>query len=182
MITPQLTAFEAQSQQTFQALMWALSYPGRAQRIAEVGVAAFAAVGATLIDLETSYYTNHAGLAQLLAHSGARTLGPQQAHYQFYPDLPTMALDDLALAPVGTYLDPDASATLVLSCHLGAGERLRLSGPGIPAPFMVNLGGLPPGFWELRTKVCQFPLGWDIFFIAHDHLIGLPRTTTVEVL
>jgi alpha-D-ribose 1-methylphosphonate 5-triphosphate synthase subunit PhnH len=135
-----------------------------------------------LLDLETSYYTNHAALARMLAQSGARPQAPHLAHYQFYPELTDAALRELSTAPIGTYADPDTSTTLVLGCAVGVGQRLRLSGPGIAAPSLLALSGLPPALWDLRAAACRYPLGWDIFFVAGDQLVGLPRSTHVEVL
>jgi alpha-D-ribose 1-methylphosphonate 5-triphosphate synthase subunit PhnH len=162
--------------------MEALSYPGRPCSITSSGLAAFAAVGAALLDLETSFYTNHPELAITLARSSARPCSPGQAQYQFYPELTIEALSGLAAAPVGTHADPDRSATLVIGCALGAGPRLRLSGPGLDAPSTLAVSGPFVALWELRAHACTFPLGWDIFLIASNQLIGLPRSTTVEVL
>jgi len=78
---------EARTQQTFTALMWALSYPGRAQNLYGEGLQPWLAIGETLIDLETSYYTSHAELNSLLARLGARACPPTYALYQFYPRL-----------------------------------------------------------------------------------------------
>lgn len=182
MTTPLITSFEARSQQIFSALMWTLSYPGQPYAIAETGLAAFTTVGAALLDLETSYYTNHPQLASALARSGARPLPPSQAHYQFYPELTVEALSALAAAPVGTYANPDTSATLVIGCALGAGPRLRLSGPGIAAPFTLTVSGPLAALWDLRAHACNMPLGWDIFLLARNQIVGLPRSTKVEVL
>ncbi|NTU84968.1 MAG: phosphonate C-P lyase system protein PhnH [Chloroflexales bacterium] len=182
MRTPLMTPAEARSQQTFSALMWALSYPGRPQPIAETGLAAFAAIGAALLDLETSYYTNHPELASMLARSGSRPLPPSQAQYQLYPELTVEAMYGLAAAPVGTYTDPDASATLVIGCALGAGPRLRLSGPGVAEPVTLAVSGPLVALWELRALACNPPLGWDLVLVARNQIVGLPRSTKVEVL
>jgi alpha-D-ribose 1-methylphosphonate 5-triphosphate synthase subunit PhnH len=176
-----MTETEAREHATFTALMWALSYPGRPQTLPVAGLAAFTAIAEALVDLETGYFTPNAALADELARTGGRALPPRQAPYQFYPQLTPGMLDMLAAAPVGTHRDPDRAATLVIGCTPDKGARLTLRGPGIPGTITIALGGIPPEFWPMRVAVGAYPLGWDVFFVAGDHVIGLPRTTLVEV-
>jgi alpha-D-ribose 1-methylphosphonate 5-triphosphate synthase subunit PhnH len=178
---PTMNETEAREHATFTALMWALSYPGRPHTLPVTGSAAFTAIAEALVDLETGYFTPHAALAEQLARTGGRAQPPRQALYQFYPQLTPSMLDMLAAAPVGTHCDPDLAATLVLVCTLDKGARLTLRGPGIPATLTITLGGIPPEFWPMRTALGVYPLGWDVFFVAGDQVIGLPRTTLVEV-
>jgi alpha-D-ribose 1-methylphosphonate 5-triphosphate synthase subunit PhnH len=152
MAGPRMTEAEALNQATFAALMWALSYPGRPR-----------------------------DLARRLARTGGRARPADSAAYQFYPALDDAALSDIARAPTGTYRYPDESATLVLACGLGAGRELRLSGPGVLDQAALRVGGVPDALWELRAQACHFPLGWDIFLVAGRQVVGLPRTTTIEV-
>jgi alpha-D-ribose 1-methylphosphonate 5-triphosphate synthase subunit PhnH len=180
MTTPRMTEIEARNHATFTALMWALSYPGRPQPLPENGDAA-ATVGAALLDLETSYFTPDAALDALLARMGARRRGPGEARYQFYPALGAEELGLLAAAPLGSYAYPDDSATLVVGCELGRGARLRLRGPGVDGEVELRVGGLPAEFWEHRAAAIRYPLGWDVFLVAGRSVVGLPRTTAVEV-
>lgn len=171
---------EARNHATFTALMWALSHPGRPQRLPESGLRAFDAIGHALIDLETSYFTPDAELAALLARTGARTLPAAQARYQFFPQLSAELLPTLEHVPIGTYAAPDEAATLLIGCTLGTGRRCLLRGPGIPTHTELRVDGLPPGFWELRARTIRYPLGWDVFLVAGDQVLGLPRTTVIE--
>jgi alpha-D-ribose 1-methylphosphonate 5-triphosphate synthase subunit PhnH len=176
-----MTEAEGRTQQTFTALMWALSYPGRARELTRGGLAAFSLVADTLVDLETSYYTDHDGLAPALAATGAQLRPPDAALYQFYPSLTPPTLAVLGDAPRGSYLYPDQSATLVVGCGLGAGHWLELSGPGIETSTTLLVEGIPHAFWDLRARACRFPLGWDIVLLADRLVVGLPRTTRIEV-
>jgi alpha-D-ribose 1-methylphosphonate 5-triphosphate synthase subunit PhnH len=176
-----MTEAEARNHATFTALMWALSYPGRPQSLPARGMGALAAIGAALLDLETNYYTPDAELDALLARTGARRAPASEARYQLFPSLGPAELDALAAAPVGSYAYPDESATLVLGCSLGQGERLRLSGPGIQASAALRVAGLPPELWRLRAEAVRYPLGWDLLLVSGDQVVGLPRTTVVEV-
>jgi len=181
MPTPALSAAEARAQATFTALMWALSQPGQAQQLPAGGLAAFSAIAEALIDLETSYYTDHPELHQILARSGARARPSSAAMYQFYPQLSAATLSLLGDAPAGTYTYPDESTTLILGCALGGGSRLRLRGPGIATVTELWVDGIPVAFWALREQICRYPLGWDVLFVAGDCVLGLPRTTQIEV-
>lgn len=186
------TAAEARARETFQALMWALSYPGRPFKLprqpsallatpdADLPLNAFALIGEALLDLETSFTTRDDSLAAMLGRTGARALLPERADYHFYPRLDEAALDDIARAAGGTMLRPDTSATLIIGCAFAAGRRFRWQGPGIAAAVEVFLGGLPARFWNLRTAARRYPLGWDVYFVDHGQVIGLPRTTDVS--
>jgi alpha-D-ribose 1-methylphosphonate 5-triphosphate synthase subunit PhnH len=170
------TADEALARETFLALMWSLSYPGRVYTIPDANP--FMAIAHTLLDLETTFFTLDVDLAGQLAATGARGLPVDEAAYHFYPVLND--LDTVRQASVGTMLFPDRAATLVIGCRLESGQSLRLSGPGVDGQRAVQVGGLPAAFWSLRQKVNQYPLGWDIYLIDGQRVIGLPRTTMVE--
>lgn len=180
MIQPTMSPDEARQHAAFTAMMWALSYPGRQRNLPAAGHEAFVLLGATLVDLETGYYTPDAGLAAALARTGGRALPPELAPYQLYPELDEAGLAALARAPLGTYLDPDLGATLILGCRIGEGPTLTLVGPGIARALSVRIGGLPPRLWQLRAAA-TYPLGWDMLLVDGDQLLGLPRTTAVEV-
>ncbi len=177
----QMNNQEARTQQVFRALMWALASPGRIQSLAGEGLQTFLGIGQTLIDLETSYYTNHAELNAHLARLGARFKPPEAACYQFYPQLDAAGLQILQNAPTGTYLSPDESATLILGAEFEIGCPLHLSGPGIQKQVELEVNGIPVEFWKLRQEKNIYPMGWDIFLVGSEGIVGLPRTTQVEV-
>lgn len=181
MTSPRMTPADTRAHQTFIALMWALSYPGRAYPLPAAELSAFVAISEALIDLETSFYTPDAALHQQLVRSGARSRPVDQAVYQFYPTLDDTGLRALRAAPVGTALAPDQSATLVIGCELTGGQRLRLRGPGIADATNLHVAGVPDDLWTLRNTACRFPLGWDLFLVADNLVAGVPRTTHLEV-
>ncbi|HRF46757.1 MAG TPA: phosphonate C-P lyase system protein PhnH [Anaerolineales bacterium] len=180
-MTPVMSAREARAQETFRALAAALAYPGRQQSLPAKGAKAFLAIAESLVDLESSYTTNDRELDAVFGPLGGRRLAVAEAHYQFYPRLSVDELAVLREAPIGTYLYPDRSATLVIGCRFELGQLLRLSGPGIQGQSEIDIAGLPEEFWLLRASACAFPLGWDVILVADAEVIGLPRSTRVEV-
>ena len=80
------------------------------------------------------------------------------------------------------YLSPDDSATLIIGAEIGSGYPLLLKGPGIQSEMTLLINGISAAFWELRKEKNQYPFGWDIFLVGNDQVVGLPRTTDVEVL
>ncbi len=182
MTVPVMNPADTRQHATFTALMWALSYPGRATRLPVAGPDALTLIGETLVDLETSFFTPDAMLTARLSHTGGRSLPADSASYQFYPRLSRSDLDLLASAPVGTHVAPDLGATIVIGCALGWDTRLRLRGPGIAGTREILIAGLPDAFWSLRAATARAPLGWDIFLVTDNAVLGLPRTTAVEVL
>jgi alpha-D-ribose 1-methylphosphonate 5-triphosphate synthase subunit PhnH len=173
---------EARTHDTFMALMWGLSYPGRTVTLPTTGLSLFFLIAESLVDLETSYYTPDIGLHQQVAQLGARAFSSALAAYQFYPQLDEAGLAVLRQAPVGSHQAPDEAATLVLGVEFGSGQRLRLSGPGVQEPAELSVHGLPEAFWSSRQAACHYPLGWDVFLVGGDRVVGLPRTTVVEVI
>jgi hypothetical protein len=82
---------------------------------------------------------------------------------------------------IGTDETPHLSATLLLQVKsFQNGTPVRLSGPGIKGSTTLLVKGLSSGFFERRSSF-RFPRGVDIFFIANQQLVGLPRTTIAEV-
>jgi alpha-D-ribose 1-methylphosphonate 5-triphosphate synthase subunit PhnH len=173
---PLYTADEARSRETFLALMWAFSYPGRLQSLPSDD--AFALIAGALLDLETNFYTPDLEIHRTLLQTGARSLSAEKAAYHFYPSLTIETLGDVKRARIGTMLYPDEAATLVIGCGLEHGETFRLSGPGVPGQVVVQLAGLPTEFWRMRAN--RYPLGWDVLLIDDGRVLGLPRSTTVE--
>lgn len=184
MQTPTLTAPEAQNRTTFLSMMNALSRPGE---LFELDLANdflphnLLAIGETLLDLETTFYTPDAKLSESLAHTLARPETPSVAAYQFYPILTPKLLETLATAPVGEMNYPDRGATIILGCRFNCGPTLTLTGPGIETETIIQVNSLPPNLWDLRAEKIQYPLGWDIFLVHENKVMGLPRTTEISV-
>jgi len=193
MAVPVFTPAEARTRSAFLALMWALSHPGRvfaldaalepsAARALDAPLANLIAIGDTLLDLETTFFTPHTKLAAALVRTTARPETADAAAYHFYPRVTPRNLLDIEQASVGDMLYPDRAATLVMGCTLGSGVVLRLRGPGIKDQNNVRIDGIPAHFWELRAGATRYPLGWDLFLVSGVQVVGIPRTTELDIV
>jgi alpha-D-ribose 1-methylphosphonate 5-triphosphate synthase subunit PhnH len=176
--TPLPTKFEEKTQTTFRSLMLALSYPGRLYSLP----GGSAAVAETLVDLETSYFvaSDDSRLHDALRLTGAKEKNADEASYHFYDDV-DMNTHELLQAPLGTLLEPDKAATLVIRTNFSNGKVVRLSGPGIQNFTRIQID-VPEDFWNTRAEAVRYPLGWDVFFLDGERVMGLPRTTRLEVM
>jgi alpha-D-ribose 1-methylphosphonate 5-triphosphate synthase subunit PhnH len=171
--TPTPDAFEARTNATFEALMWALSRPGTVQPLPASGMAGLAE---TLVDRECRVYCEDAALAPVIASFGAALVPASEADHCFLT-----GTDALPRVATGSALYPDAGATVVMQASFGQGQRLRLTGPGIETHTDIALSGMP-GIWALRAARCRYPAGFDLFLICGATVMGLPRSTQIEVL
>lgn len=181
MTVPPYTLAESRTRDTFLALMWALSYPGRVYQLPDADMN-FALIAETLLDLETSYYTSDSNLEAALAQTGAKALSVDRAAYHFYPTVGEQELGDIREATIGTMLYPDEAATLIIGCKIGSGRQVALRGPGINGRQTVQISDIPAAFWQVRESSCRFPLGWDVYFVNGEKVVGLPRSAKVELL
>jgi alpha-D-ribose 1-methylphosphonate 5-triphosphate synthase subunit PhnH len=169
--------FETRTNATFEALMWALSRPGTVQ---DLPVPGMTGIAEALLDRECRVFCDDPILADRIAAFGA-ALKPLPLADHCFLSLGAI-VDRLAQVAVGSALYPDAGATVVAEAQFGTGQRLRLTGPGIETFAEVALDGIAPGFWAMRAGLCRYPAGFDLFLICGARVIGLPRSTNIEVL
>ena len=91
------------------------------------------------------------------------------------PDPETFALGDPEA--------PDRSATVLMRVDAFEGGRpLTLSGPGIETYASIAPAGIPDAFWHARAALAPvFPCGIDCYLMCGRAVIGIPRTTLVEL-
>jgi alpha-D-ribose 1-methylphosphonate 5-triphosphate synthase subunit PhnH len=175
------------AQACFRAVLEAMARPGRVQAAGE-GLTppapldcATAAVLLTLVDGDTPLWLDAA-------------FAPTRDWIAFHCDavaMPEIGRAAFALAtepPPFGQLDagsdeaPERSATLILQVRgIGSGRKLRLFGPGLPAPALLRVDGLPAGFvaaWAANQAL--YPRGIDIILCAGSRLAALPRSLTIE--
>jgi alpha-D-ribose 1-methylphosphonate 5-triphosphate synthase subunit PhnH len=173
------TAEDRRTNATFDGLMWALSRPGLIRRLPHVG---FEALAESLLDRECSFHvSDDAVLAARLAETGAQPVPLQKADYVFAALASEAQVAALAALRVGTLPYPDEAATLFAPARIGSGQALRLSGPGVNGTVTIEIGDVDASFWRVRAKAIRYPLGWDLYLVDGDRLVGIPRSTKIEV-
>ncbi|MDE0969400.1 MAG: phosphonate C-P lyase system protein PhnH [Octadecabacter sp.] len=175
--TPVQGVDEAAANKTFEALLWALSRPGLASNLS---AASDEAIIDALIDRECRVYSADPQLMSNILCSGATVSEVKDADHVFLGALRDLAsLDDISK---GSALYPNEGATVVLRVALNKGRKIRLSGPGVKTVLDIQIAGLPDGFWQNRAEMFCYPAGFDLFLRDGRQVIGIPRSTIVEVL
>lgn len=174
------TPDDTRTNATFEELMWALSRPGQPREMPGEG---FWTLAESLLDRECSFHApDDPSLDTMLATTGARRLQLAEADYVFVAIDSAENVEALSSLRIGTLAYPDDAATLFATARFGTGQRLRLTGPGIKDSLTIEIGGVDPGFWQMRAKAIRYPLGWDLYLVDGERLLGIPRSTTIEVL
>lgn len=174
------TIDDSRTNAAFEEMMWALSRPGLVRTLPSGGRAVMAE---SLLDRECSFHVmNDSDFEQALTRSGARAVSMDAADYVFT----TIGTEDevaaLSTLCIGTLAYPDEAATLIAPVRFGFGQGLRLTGPGIKDSVTIALDGIDPSFWRVREKAIRYPLGFDVYLVDGDDVIGIPRSTKIEVL
>ncbi|MGY4827066.1 phosphonate C-P lyase system protein PhnH [Sphaerotilaceae bacterium SBD11-9] len=182
------------AQSLFRSVLDALSRPGRLQTLdASDGLQAPAplsrgltALLLTLLDTETSLHlagplASEAAWLYCRFHTGVQPAELTQADF-VATRAADASLDGLRL---GSDEMPQHGATLIVDTHSLAHERgsgLRLTGPGIAHEQRIGLCGLPRAFWQQRIAMQPlFPRGVDLLLVCGSQLIGVPRSTLVQI-
>ena len=169
-------------QQNFRCLLQAIARPGLAQSLPEPGSeGAMLAVLASLMDGEVTLSDQD----QLLE----ATSWPLLQSLAKAPEVADFVLCRGDLPPsieprLGTLVSPEASATLLLQVNsVSCGDlKLRFTGPGVDGEVQAEVGGLHSGWLRQRQLwTAGFPLGVDLFLVDQLSVLGIPRTTHVEV-
>jgi alpha-D-ribose 1-methylphosphonate 5-triphosphate synthase subunit PhnH len=180
-----------QSQQVFRRVLAALSEPGTLHDLPEgnapdgLHIASYQ-VCLALLDAETPLWIEPSLKTQAIVnalrfHCGCPVVNtPEQAEFALVtPDFE----GDLACFALGSHEYPDRSTTLIVQVdNLDEAGQWTLSGPGISDRRSVGVTGLNARWSDMITdNRALFPCGVDLLFTAGPRLMGLPRTTKVEV-
>ncbi len=128
------------------------------------------------------FYTGNLDFDMIRALCGSQQASLEEADYLFFH---TPLVEQLDKAKIGSAENPELSATLVYDIS-GDQQNITktvLTGPGIRDRKEITLP-LGKDFIEfLMEKNENFPFGIDLFLVLpDDNLVGLPRTTKIEVV
>lgn len=169
-------------QQNYRSVLEAMSRPGSLQSIITDGHNEnFTAVLATLMDASVTLADPH----ELLSDSSWPLLQAKQCN----ADAADFILVNGSCTPnfepkLGTLESPESSATILVQSALDESNiiPLKLSGPGINGVKLLNLSGIHEDWLTRRQEwVCEFPLGVDLLILNETGILGIPRTSKVEV-
>ena len=172
---PKPSPAETRENATFDALLWALSRPGLPRDLSEPGEGS---IITALLDRECLVYSADPLLMPEIVRTGAELSDIDKADHVFLGAMTTS--DPLVDTVIGSDYYPDDGATVIIRASIGSGSGVRLTGPGIDGAVMLQLGGLPDGFWKVRAARLRYPVGFDLFFVDGARMVGVPRSTTVE--
>jgi alpha-D-ribose 1-methylphosphonate 5-triphosphate synthase subunit PhnH len=171
----------------FHACMRAACEPGATQPIARPAMASdaasdhAAAVLLALLDAEITVATAgspalDALVAEIRARTGALPGDVADADFVVVPTGHPVA----DLVHRGTPIAPERGATIVYVADAGCSTPVRLDGPGLAAPALVDLPLPATELGALREANRHGPVGVDAFIATPDGVCALPRSTEVE--
>ncbi|KTB55641.1 phosphonate C-P lyase system protein PhnH [Pseudomonas syringae] len=191
LLQPAFTDPVLDAQRSFRVALKALAGPGVTQTLpaghqppALQGLdSATHALCLALLDLDTPIwlapaFDTPAIRANLAFHCGCPIVADRNAAR--FALLDGSTAHDLDGFDTGNDRYPDQSCTLLIQLpSLEGGPALSWSGPGIERQNDVSLP-LDKRFWTERDSHNHFPCGLDVFFLAGNHVLGLPRSTRVQ--
>lgn len=188
------------SQAMFRVALKALSHPGRCMTVrhdAEVpqtGHPTSAALLLALLDSDCTLWlspslANSDAAAWLRFHTGCQLVSnAEQAMFAWVGA--GDAMPALASFSQGSDNAPDQSATCVLDLPLldakarseSGVAQWALRGPGIQDVNHLSVDGLAVDFLaQWSANHASFPRGVDLFLASAQQLVGLPRTTSIQL-
>jgi len=183
------------SQSIFRAMLEALSRPGIPVQVPALGVEGsdelppeVLTLLVSICDHDTPVWLEQALRAPPLGRwlafhcSAPMTADPLQAGFAVLhgSSAPSAMLDQFALGDVRY---PERSTTVIITCDdLTSGAPIALTGPGVEARLTIRPSGLPGDFLAMaQANHEMFPRGVDILLVAGSQMVGLPRSTKLEL-
>jgi len=183
------------SQSIFRAMLEALSRPGVPVAIPSLGVEGpdhlpveVLTLLVSICDHDTPVWLEEAQRGSPLGRwlsfhcSAPMTADPLQASFAVLcgSSSPSAMLDQFALGDVRY---PERSTTVIFTCgDLSSGAPIALTGPGVESRLVIRPAGLPGDFLIMAQANHElFPRGVDILLVAGTQMVGLPRSTKLEL-
>jgi len=185
------------SQAVFRVALDALSHPGRCMLVLHdaqtplAGQPAAAALLLALLDSDCTLWLSPSlagsdAASWLRFHTGCQ-LVEQADQAMFVWVAAGDEMPALGSFSQGSDNEPDQSATCVVDvAQMGVGtdsqKHWLLTGPGIQDVTHLAVDGLPADFQEQwAANHASFPRGVDLFLATQTLLVGLPRTTSIQL-
>ena len=183
------------SQAIFRAMLEALSRPGIPVQVPALGVEGPDALPpevltllVSICDHDTPVWLEQALRASPLGRwlafhcSAPITADPLQAGFAVLHGS-SAASAMLDLFALGDVRYPERSTTVIFTCDdLTSGAPIALAGPGVEARLTIRPSGLPGDFLAMaQANHEMFPLGVDILLVAGSQMVGLPRSTKLDL-
>ena len=174
---------ERANRTNFRSCLEALSRPGKPQNIEPLFNSPLLGLASVFLYAEVSHhYDGTLDFEVIRALCGSPQRSAEMADYLFYESAEPEMLDKLKF---GTPENPEDGATL--TCQIcdekSPSTPVKMSGPGINGHLTTTLPLQVTFLQRLMEKNTHFPLGIDLFIISNGNmLIGIPRTTRIEVL
>lgn len=179
-----------QTQKMFRMVMNAMAHPGIIERaneqIVSLGIHEGAVLLTTLLDKEVTFHGMNLTEEEIIQICERyRTSYVTISEADFILLMATRSVDDydvLNAAKIGTLIDPQKSATLIiLACDFQNSVPYIVSGPGIMGQQQRQIPQILEALLPIRQKLNQeFPLGVDIILSdIHNNMMCFPRTTNM---
>lgn len=183
-LTPKSTSgdMELLNRENFRPMLQAMSRPGTPQSFNLLNGSEIMAAAALLLYPEVNFHsTIPLDWSLIEAITGSTSTTIPQADYLFCSEPCHSLLEE---AKCGTASEPEGGATMIIEVtDFSSGTPVLLSGSGINGQKHQTLP-VSAAFLKLRgEKNRHFPVGIDLFFLSNTkEVMGLPRSTTVEIL
>ena len=193
-VPPGFTDPVMDAQACYRALLEGLARPGTVKELRKpVGKLAAlqpaaASIALTLFDADTSVWLSpkcrtHDAVSFLKFHTGCNIVDEPGAA-DFAVTAGISDLPPLGVLRKGSVEYPDQSATVIVQVQQldDSAAVATARGPGIKECQELRVSGMGETFIEgWRENRSGFPRGVDIFFVSGDAVVGLPRSTTLEL-
>lgn len=174
---------EQANRNNFRSSLEAMARPGELHPVRPLFGSGLLAMASVLLYAEVSYfYQGTLNFELIQAVCGARETRQDAADYLFFDCLDHA---HLVQAKTGTAESPEQGATILFSySDLSVDStRVKLSGPGVDGIKELDLPVTAVFIDLLLEKNESFPMGIDLFLVSRKNtLLGLPRTTRIEVI
>lgn len=169
-------------QRAFREILECFSRPGEVHDLSQIGgdEHAIKLVLATLMDVEVTL-ADHCGYLSPKDWSLLEAKRSEADRADF------VLVDGLSFPNFepkkGTLESPEKGCTLLVKVKdfMSGDLILDMCGPGIKCKQTVQIDGLNCDWLYHRNQwVEDFPMGVDMLLISESHIMGIPRTTTIE--